>query len=392
MAVSSPRVALYSAVDDLLTHYEVDVDAGTLTRRASLRMPAKVQYAWRHPGLPCLYVTTSSAGPRVPSAHNHVAALAIAPDGSLALLGSSQPLARRAVHMCVDPMGRFTLNGHNFPASGITVHRIEADGSVDGEIPQPETLDYGIYPHQVMVFPSGRTALIVDRGNKAQGDKPEDPGALRTFGFAEGRLSSGQVVAPNGGYGFGPRHVAFHPDRPWLYASDERSSRLYMFRFDNDRLEPEPAFTRDTLQSPANVRPRQLGGPIHLHPSGQCVYVANRADHTVEEDGCKVFAGGENNIAVYGIDPGSGEPTLLQHADTRSFHVRTFACDPSGRLLVTASIKALAMREQGEPTTVPAALSVFRIGPQGRLEFLRKYDVETSGGQLQYWMGMVALG
>jgi 6-phosphogluconolactonase len=40
---------------------------------------------------------------------------------------------------------------------------------------------------------------------------------------------------------------------------------------------------------------------------------------------------------------------------------------------------------------VPASLSVFRIGPDGRLEFVRKYDVETSQGQMQYWMGMVAL-
>ncbi|HSV77709.1 MAG TPA: beta-propeller fold lactonase family protein [Ramlibacter sp.] len=391
MAASTSRVALYSAVDDVLTHYEVDVEAGTLSRRASLRMPAKVQYAWRHPGLPCLYVTTSSAGPRVPSDHNHVTALAIAPDGSLAPLGNSQPLARRAVHMCVDPTGRFTLNGHNFPASGITVHRIQADGSMGGEIPQPEPLDFGIYPHQVMVFPSGRTALIVDRGNKAQGGKPEHPGALRTFGFDGGLLSTGQVVAPNGGYGFGPRHVDFHPTRPWLYASDERFNRLYMFRCDNDRLEPMPAFTRDTLQSPADVRPRQLAGAIHVHPSGHWVYLANRADHAVAEDGSKVFAGGENNIAVFRIDPATGEPTLLQHADTQSFHVRTFACDPGGRLLVTASIKALATRNNGELETVPAALSVFRIGPQGRLEFLRKYEVETSGAQLQYWMGMVSL-
>jgi 6-phosphogluconolactonase (cycloisomerase 2 family) len=166
-----------------------------------------------------------------------------------------------------------------------------------------------------------------------------------------------------------------------------------MFRFENDRPEPEPAFTRDLLADPANVRPRQIAGPIHVHPAGHCVYVANRADHSVEEkDGRKVFAGGENNIAVYAIDAGTGEPTLLQHADTRSFHARTFACDPSGRLLVTASIKQLSVREDGSVKDVPAALSVFRIDASGQLEFLRKYDVETSAGQLQYWIGMVGLG
>jgi 6-phosphogluconolactonase len=382
---------LYSAVDGKLTRYEVDVEAATLDQRESLELPAKVQYAWRHPSGKYLYVTTSNGGPHVRSDYNHVAALAIGNGGALERHGEPRPLARRAVHLCVDPTGRYTVNAHNFPTSGLTIHRIECDGSVGAEVEQPGGLDFGIYPHQVMIFPSGRTALIVDRGNKAQGDKAEQPGALRSFGFENGILSPGQVVAPNGGYGFGPRHVAFHPSKPWLYVSDERTNRLYMFRYANDRLEPEAAYVRDTLAEPQNVRPRQLGGPIHVHPNGRFVYMANRSDHTVEASGKKVFGGGENNIAVYAIDPVTGEPTLIQNAETYSFHVRTFACDPSGRLLVTASIKALPVQDGAGVSTVPAALSVFRIQQDGRLDFARKYDVATSASELQYWMGITSL-
>jgi 6-phosphogluconolactonase len=40
---------------------------------------------------------------------------------------------------------------------------------------------------------------------------------------------------------------------------------------------------------------------------------------------------------------------------------------------------------------VPAALSVFRAGPDGKLEFVRKYDVDTTGGKTHYWMGIVGL-
>ncbi|TAL93186.1 MAG: 3-carboxymuconate cyclase [Paraburkholderia sp.] len=384
-------VALYSAVDDVITHYDVDVDAAILTKKEAITVPAKVQYAWPHPSRTHLYVSTSRGGPRVKSDHNHVSALAIAPDGSLSRYGEPKPLDNRAVHMCVDSSGRFILNGHNFPKSSITVHRIEPDGAIGDEIKQPVDLDYGTYPHQVMVFPAGSPALIVDRGNKAQDERPEQPGALRTFEFIDGQLSAGAVVAPDGGYGFGPRHIDFHPSKPWIYASDERTNRLYMFRFNGGVIESRPAYTLDTLAFPRQISPRQLGGPIHVHPSGQWVYVANRADHTVQFDGQKVFGGGENNIAVYRIDPESGQPVLVQHADTHSFHVRTFACDPSGRLLVTASIKSLATRNGATTQVTPAALSVFRILPNGRLQFVRKYDVETTGPQLQYWMGMVGL-
>jgi 6-phosphogluconolactonase (cycloisomerase 2 family) len=383
--------ALYSAVDGVITHYDVDVDAATLTKKDTITVPAKVQYAWPHPTRKHLYVSTSNGGPRIRSGHNHVSSLAIAPDGSLSLYGEPKLLERRAVHMCVDSSGRFILNAHNFPTSSITVHRITPEGAIGDQIGQPADLNYGIYPHQVMVFPGGSPALIVDRGNKAQNDRPEEPGALRTFEFVDGQLSAGAVVAPDGGYGFGPRHIDFHPSKPWLYASDERTNRLYMFRFNDGAIEPRPAYTRDMLADSRHAKPRQLGGPVHVHPSGQWVYVANRADHTVQSDGQKVFGGGENNIAVFSIDPDSGQPTLVQHADTHSFHVRTFACDPSGRLLVTASIKALAVRNAATTELTPAALSVFRILPNGHLEFARKYEVETTGAQLQYWMGIVGL-
>jgi 6-phosphogluconolactonase len=386
------QIALYSAVDDALTHYEVDIGKAALTKRGSIKLPAKVQYAWPHPSRKHLYVSTSNGGPRVNSDYNHVTALAISHDGSLNPLGEPKSLPKRAVHLCVDPAGQYTLNGHNFPASSITVHAIKTDGTIGSEIEQRSTLDYGIYPHQIMVFPSGRAALLVDRGNKAQGENPEQPGALRSFGFKDGMLSPDQVIAPNGGYGFGPRHVVFHPFMPWVYVSDERSNQLYLFRTLDDRLEDKPAYTRKTLAEPHNERPRQLAGAIQIHPSGRFIYVANRADQIVELDGQKVFGGGENNIAVYSLDPATGEPTLIQHAETHSVHVRTFSCEPSGRLLVAASIKSHAALEGKRVTSIPAALSVFHIQENGQLQFMRKYDIETSGGRLQYWMGMVRPG
>ena len=37
---------------------------------------------------------------------------------------------------------------------------------------------------------------------------------------------------------------------------------------------------------------------------------------------------------------------------------------------------------------VPAALTVFRIADDGKLGFVRKYDVEL-GGKFQWWTGFV---
>jgi 6-phosphogluconolactonase (cycloisomerase 2 family) len=308
--------------------------------------------------------------------------------GALTLHGEPVPLRQRAVHMCLDPAGRYAVNIHNIPSPGVTIHRIEADGTIGAEVEQPAGLDYGIYPHQVRITPSGRTLIDIDRGNSAAHGKPEDPGALRSFALEEGVLSNPHVVAPNGGYGFGPRHIDFHPQEPWLYVSDERRSQLYMFRYPGDRIEPAAAYTCDTLADRDHVKPRQLAGTIHVHPNGRFVYVANRADYTVDFEGQKVFGGGENSIAVFAIDPSTGEPRLIQHADTRSYHVRTFAFDPSGKLMVAASIKPIKVRDGSGVRTVPASMSVFRVGADGKLDYLRTYDVGTNGGT-QYWMGIV---
>jgi hypothetical protein len=70
--------------------------------------------------------------------------------------------------------------------------------------------------------------------------------------------------------------------------------------------------------------------------------------------------------------------------------VRTFAIDPSGRLLVAASVKAIDARTSAAVTRIPASLTVFRISDDGKLEFVRKYDVEHAD-RTQYWMGIVNL-
>ena len=382
-------VALYSAVDARLTHYAVDVAGGTLAARDIIELPAKVQYAWPHPTHRILYVATSSGGPGVPSDRNHVTALTIANDGSLRPHGEVRTLLRRAVHLCVDPAGEQVFSAHNFGGGGMTIHPIEPDGTLGVPVPQDDELAYGNYPHQVMVFPAGDRVLVVDRGINAKADAPEAPGALRSFGLDSGRLVPDQVVAPGGGFGFGPRHVVFHPTRPWLYVSDERTNKLRVFVCPNGRVEPTPAFVCDTLAEPDKVRPRQLAGPIHIHPNGKFVYVANRSDHGAAAGA--PFRGGENNIAIFAIDEVSGAPTLVQHAPTRSIHVRTFSIDPGGHLLVAASIMGLDIAEEGRTRHVPAGLSVFKVGTDGTLSFLHRQDVETNGDERHYWSGMVGL-
>lgn len=385
------KLALYSAVGPELTRYDVDVAKLALTRRETITAPSNVQYVWPHPDRKYLYLISSPRGPGGIGAKggNHfITAYRIDQEtGALALHGSSQALTHRPLHVCVDATGSYALVAYNDP-SALTVHRINPDGGVGEKVEQPGGLDFGIFAHQVRFTPDNRFVILVTRGNDAAGGRPEDPGALKLFRFDDGVLTNAGSVAPGRGYGFGPRHLDFHPGKPWVYVSLERQNQLNVFQYAEGELRHLPEFTRDTLAEPGNVRPRQLGGTVHIHPNGKFVYVANRADHAAEVDGRKVFTGGENNLAVYSIDAQSGKPTLIQHIDTEGFHVRTFALDPSGRMLVAASILSLSVKKGAAITGVPAGLSVFRVGGDGRLEFVRCYDVETNN-KTQFWMGII---
>ena len=81
---------------------------------------------------------------------------------------------------------------------------------------------------------------------------------------------------------------------------------------------------------------------------------------------------------------------MIQSAESRGYHVRTFALDASARVMVTATIAPINVRDGTSIVSVPACLSVFRVGDDGTLDFGRTYNVETSG-KFQWWIGMVGL-
>lgn len=388
----SKKVALYAAVGAVLTQYDVDVEGLTLRSRGSVTLPANVQYAWPHASHRYLYVATSSSasGTGPTGTVHHVSAFRIDPaSGALTPHGSPIALPTRPIHITTDIPSAHVLVAFNNP-SALRIYRINRDATLGGEVRQPGALDFGIYGHQVRVSPNNRLAILVARGNDATNSTPEDPGSLKVFNYRDGLLAKEVSIAPNGGYGFGPRHLDFHPTQPWVYVSLERQNKMYVYTMEGDALGPEAIYKKETLANPDKIISRQAAGTVHVHPNGRFLYGVNRADTTRPFEGRNVFIGGENTLAVYAIDQSTGEPTPIQHVDTRGIHCRTFHIDPSGRMLVAAHNVPVLVRDGAGVTTVPACLSVFRIGPDGTLDFVRKYGVDTRD-KIMFWMGMVPL-
>jgi 6-phosphogluconolactonase (cycloisomerase 2 family) len=341
-----------------------------------------------HPTSPVAYVAYSN---RSKANNNHGVAAYRIDRGTGRLTEINRPLTldNRPIHISVDPAGRHLLIAYNQP-SNLTVHTLNADGSIGDMVVQREPVDAGNYAHQVRVAPSGNFVVLSTRGSDATAKAPEDPGALKVFQFSDGQLSNVRSIATGNGMGFGPRHVDFHATKPWMYVSMERSNEVLAYEVQPDGITSSPLYTKATVSHPEYRAPTQYLGPIHIHPNGRYLYLANRSDGTVDFEGKKVHGGGENSVAVFSLDAAGGEPTLIQSIGIDAFHARTFSIHPNGKMLVTAAIGPLSERAGDQVRDVPAGLSVFSIGDDGRLAFARKYDVDV-GDDLMFWCGMVAL-
>lgn len=389
--VTSRTAALYANIGAELMHFEVDAANATLTRRDSVTLPAAVQYCWPHASRGTLYVATSGPTPRYgkPIVEHHVSALRINPaTGALSKLGDSILLPAAPVHLTTDIPSQHLLAAFYNP-SALRVYRINADFTPGAEVKQ-DNIDAGVFAHQVRVTPNNQHVILVTRGNEATPKRPEDPGGLKLFDYKDGALSNGTDIAPNNGKGYGPRHLDFHPTQPWMYVSVETQNKLHMHRMQNGKPLAGVVYAKETLAEPNNIRSRQAAGTVHVHPNGRFVCGANRSQDVAEFLGRRVYRGGENNIAVYAIDQKTGEPTPIQHIETQAIHPRTFHIDPSGRMLVAQHNLPVDVRDGSGVRTLPAGLSSFRIGADGKLTFVRKYDFEV-GDKMMFWMGMVEL-
>lgn len=378
---------VYAAVGRVITHYAVNVQECTLSKKHAVSALDNIQYAWPYPVKACLYAASSDGGFSVAGKSHHLSVFRIdRKSGALEHDHSSVPLRSRPVHMTLDATGDHALVAYHFPA-GVSVHRIHSDGGLGGEIKQSSDLDTGIYPHQILVAPSNEIAVVVARGNDPRQGVPEDPGALKFMHLKNGILSNAMSVAPNGGYGFGPRNIDFHPEQRWVFAALERQNKLYTFRMEGGEPVSSPLFVRETLIAPDLAIKNQLVGAVRIHPNGRFLYVINRASGTTGAGGERKFDGGENNIAVFRIDQVTGEPELIQNEDTRGINTRTFSIDPSGKMLVAGNSTSLSAMIGNQTHKVPACLSTFRIGEDGKLSFVKRYLVET-GEERLFWMGM----
>src|SRR5216683_3303958 len=323
--------ALYVCLqdDDKIAAFAMDADTGQLTPQAAMAVAGGPSVLAISPDRQVLYVGHRTK-PTISSFRIDQRTGGLTPQGTLAQEHAPTFLAP-------DRTGRFLLCAY-YQGGGAAVHPLAADGAVGA--PSPDWLATANGAHAIATDPSNRFAFVphIARLNDNVLEPPKNnPGPNVIFQFKfdaqTGALTANSPLRVEPAERVGPRHYCFHPSLDLVYFSDEQGCSVSAYRLDPAIGTLSTAQTIPTL--PVGYMQRNTCSQIHLTPSGQFLYVANR---------------GHNSIAGFAVDAATGHLTAIGHVQTEAVP-GAFGLDPAGHFLFAAG-------------TVSGRLASYRINGQ----------------------------
>jgi 6-phosphogluconolactonase len=300
--------------------YHLDPASGELIYAATVAGAGTVNpsFLTLSPDKRCLYAVNEITGGKGP--YGTVSAFAIDPvTQHLSYLNQQSTHGLAPCYVSMEPEGRYCLVA-NYETGSVCVLPVPEDGRLgeatdtvqfSGSGPNPERQE-GPHAHMIVPSPDHRFILAVDLGT----DK------LMAFrlDLERGRLIPADSPWTQMPPGTGPRHLAFHPHRPFAYVISELQSTVTVCRYMERRGTFEASQTISTL--PDDFTGQNLGAEIKVAPSGRFVYASNR---------------GHDSLAIYAADEETGQLSIVGHTSTQGVGPRAFTIDPSGALLLVAN-------------------------------------------------------
>ena len=385
------KTVVYASVGPELTQYDVDVDKATLTRRGNGRSAGEraICLAARLAAIPLCGVERQRVGRRRPGrpqaqcqrvphrSGNRRAEVAWRADRAA---DPADPYGER--HSVAQPSGRLQQPGGLSGLSGQCGRHAGRGSPADGAI------DPGIYGHRCGSASTTGWSILVTRGHDAAGGKPEEPGALKVFDYRQRAVDQRGLGGARGRFRLRPASSRFPSDKAvglcvaWSGRTSSTCSRLR-------RRAVAGAVIQQRHVGRARQHPRAAGRRHDPCPPERplCLCRQPRLEHSRDRRPTgfcrrRKHAGG---LCDRSDDRRARPDPACRH--TR--HPLPHLPHRSGRpCACRGAYHGAAGQGWRDDPRGAACLSVFRIGSNGKLEFVRKYDVEVGDRQM-FWMGMV---
>lgn len=323
---TAPLFVLVGSGDGKIRVFSVAEPGGALTAMGTASPGGNPSFLAMDPALRRVYA--------VDEANAQVRAFSFDPKlGSLTDLGT--PVASGGggpTHVSIDASGKWVLAA-NYGGGTASVFPILGNGAVgaasDTQAPGPKA-------HLAISNPSGGFVFVPALGANVVAQYKLDGGT--------GKLAANGTASPPANAG--PRHLAFRPDEKFAYGINETASTMTTYAFDKGTGKLAAGATISTL--PPSFAGANTGAEVVVHPSGAFVYGSNR---------------GHDSIVTFASDPTTGALTLVGHTPTGGKTPRSFALDPSAKLLFAANqqsgtVAAFTIGGNGLPVASGAPLAV----------------------------------
>lgn len=222
-------------------------------------------------------------------------------------------------YISLDPTGKFVLAA-NYGSGNVAAFPVHPDGKIGkavsvhqhtGKGPVTDRQE-GPHAHMILPSPDGKNIYSTDLGT--------DEIYVYTLNAKNGSLAPADFTIKTSS-GAGPRHIAFHNAKPWVYVVNELNGTIESFLYE----EATGNLNRFQIVSTRKEGDDRFAGcaDIHIHPSGKFLYATNRGEI--------------NEIVLFGIEPNTGKLSRRESYPTGGKTPRNFAVSPDGQFLLCAN-------------------------------------------------------
>jgi 6-phosphogluconolactonase len=313
-----------------------DTDTGTLTKPQFLLQAASPGYFVIDKDASHLYAANAITDFQGGKAGAASAYSINRSTGALMLINQHSSVGPNPAYISLAGDGRHALLA-NYTGASIAVLAINLDGSLGDRTAFVQHQGHSVnserqpqpHPHSIYVDPTDRFVLVPDLGL--------DQVRIYRYDKDAGTLTPNDPPFATLPPGSGPRHLTFHPNGRWVYVISEMAGTVTLFNWDSQRGTLTSAQTISSM--PSGYQGVHTSAEVLPHPNGKFLYASNR---------------GPDDLAVFAIDPTTGQLTLLQHISTQGKMPRFFTFDPTGNWLLVGDHDS-------------NCVTIFRVDPQSGL-------------------------